>query len=106
MKHNAADEKQIEVKAKEHKNEHDQLIADYKEILKTPSGYRYFKHFFKRGGMLGTSMTGNSWTFFNEGRRDCIDRVWGELTEADPNSAAKIFIELSQEKAKNKEGVK
>ena len=97
MKHNAADESQVKEKDKSAKLKKRQLNADYQEILKTPAGFRYFKHFFREGGMLGTSMTGNSWTFFKEGQRACVDKVWKELTEADPNSAAKLFIELTKE---------
>lgn len=44
--------------------------ADVEAVMSTPAGRRVFNRLFEKGKIWESSMTGNSWTFFNEGGRN------------------------------------
>ena len=91
---NVADEKQVKAQEEQEKNEYLQIIEDYRTLIDLPSGYRFFKRFFEFSGVLDSSMTGNSYTFFNEGYRACALKIWDELSVASPEKVGKLFVDL------------
>lgn len=98
---NAADEKKLKSARTKGQLENEEAIDDLKRIIRTPEGFRFFKKFFREGKLADISMTGNSWTFFNEGHRNFAKMVFSELSEADPKRAAQIFSELLIEAKEN-----
>ena len=97
MAYNAGDEKQVEQKIKENKLARTSEIEDLKEILSRPSGIRFFKRFFTEAKIFSTSFTGNSTTFFLEGRRDLALKILGDITDASPEKISEILINKKEE---------
>ena len=67
-------------------------LNDLKTIISTPHGLRFFKRFFERGMIFASTYTGNSGTFFNEGRRALALEFMGGICEAAPETLPEIFI--------------
>lgn len=90
---NLADPKAVEDKARKQRMGRDQEIKDLRELLEHPAFRRFIWRLFQRFGLFRSSMTGNSHTFFNEGRRN--EGLWllAEIAEADEKGVATIFTE-------------
>ena len=102
-RHNASDGDKVKDKQQKIKNETNQLKEDYRTILATPAGKRFFKHFLKEGKLLNMNMTGNSWTFWNEGHTNLAKVIWSNMVKASPEEAMEVFRELSLELYKTEE---
>ena len=59
----------------------EQLKADYQFVLGTEQGRRLMWLFLSRAGIFQTSMTGNSWTMWKEGRRALGLWIMGEIKQ-------------------------
>lgn len=59
-----AEEKNIAAKLK-----NDELMNAYKSLMRTPDGRRVIWDILEKTRVFHTCMTGNSWTYFNEGAR-------------------------------------
>ena len=59
-----AQEKQLKQKL-----ENDSLLLAYKSLLNNPDGKRVLWDILEMCGVFQLSMTGSSWTYFNEGKR-------------------------------------
>ena len=94
MKDNAADEKFVKDQREKNENERDQELEDIKTLLSTKAGQRFFKRFYKEGKINDVSMTGNSWTFFNEGHRNFAKSIFSDVCEVAPQLAGRIITEL------------
>jgi hypothetical protein len=88
------DDKDEEVRKTKNFSESEQAKSDYRYLLSTPEGYRFFKRFFLQNDPFSSSMTGNSRTFYLEGYRACALKMWDEITACDEITAAKLFIEI------------
>lgn len=93
MTYNAADEQQVKDADKKAKNEHDMLMSDYDEILKTYAGMRVFKHILLKGKLFHSTFTGNSTMYFKEGRKDIIYEIIKEISEASPGKLPRLIFE-------------
>lgn len=85
---NMNDEQETEDRAKKVKLERDQELEDIKILLKNPAGLRFFKRLFDEGKMFRTTFTGNSQTYFLEGRRDLALKFFHDILEVDPGAIA------------------
>lgn len=76
-----------EVKERKTKTElsREREIEELRQLLETYGGRSYIWRLLDMCGVYKTSFTGNSTTFFNEGRRDIGLRILEELFEASPN---------------------
>lgn len=86
---------EVAVKAKTDKRKHkrDQEVEDLKVILATAGGRAFIWRFLSYCGVYRTSYTGNSTTFFNEGKRQVGLHLLDEVFEADPNAFTKMQTE-------------
>lgn len=66
---NAADEKQVKKASQRDELKGRQYDADFKWLMDHPQGRRLMWSWLEEAGVYQTSFTGNSHTFFNEGRR-------------------------------------
>jgi len=80
----------------------DKELAEYEQerereelryILDDPKGRRFLWRLLDYAGVYNSSFTGNSFTFFNEGRRDVGLFVLDEVTDADPDA----YLEMQRE---------
>jgi hypothetical protein len=80
------------------RREHDQLMADVREILASTAGNRFFQWFFRRGMLFSTTFTGNSHGYFLEGGRNLALQVFNVLVQAAPiESLTALLVELKTE---------
>ena len=98
--YNAADEKKVKDKEQDLKNKKDQYIEDLKTILDTPAGVRFFKSLFDEGRIFNLSFTGNSATFFNEGRRSLALQVFNDICIARPDKIKDLMIRKEEDNDK------
>lgn len=95
--YNASNEQQIKKKEQKLKNERDQELEDIKTILNTSAGLRFFKRLIKDGYIFNTSMTGSSYTFFNEGARNLVLKYFADICESAPHKVAELLIKSQEE---------
>jgi hypothetical protein len=90
---NAADEEQVkEAKGKEKRREEreqDDMIA----VTSIPQGRRLLWRLLSECGVFRSSMTGDNYTYFNEGRRDVGVRLLSEITQANPEAYLQMMKE-------------
>lgn len=90
--YDASDPEQIKDAEEKEKNERDQYLKDLKVLMSTPEGVRFFRKLMEDGKMFTTSFTGNSVTFFNEGMRNLVLKVFGDVCEAAPDKVHLIIL--------------
>ena len=87
MEHyNAADEQQVNSQQAKASSEREQELDDVKQLLKTPFGKRFMRRLFEEGMIFHSTFTGNSRTFFNEGRRSLTLKFFADVTQVAPES--------------------
>lgn len=96
---NAADPKELESARLRESFNTRSLALDFVEVLGLPAGRRIFWWLLEVSGVYRSSFTGNSTTFFNEGRRDLGLMLLGKITEAKPEA----LILMMQESKKREE---
>jgi hypothetical protein len=101
---NAADPATVKKREKTEKFLRDQEIADVKFLLSTQQGRRYIWKHMSNAGIYNTSFTGNSTTFFNEGKRDIGLKMLAEVMEASPESYVQMMKEANQGEDSNDNG--
>lgn len=68
-------------------------VNDWKWLMSTARGRRLVWRLLDRTGIYRTSMTGNSYTFFNEGQRNVGLFIQAVLAEHCPEDYAKMLVE-------------
>jgi hypothetical protein len=76
----------------------DTLVANIREVLKTRQGKDVLWHILGMCNIYGDVFTGNSQTFYLEGKRAVGLEILQLLEEADPTAYAKLL--LDQQKLK------
>ncbi len=67
-------------------------LEDIKAILSTPEGVRFFKRLLDEGKMFTTAMTGNSFTFHNEGKRDFVLLFFNDVALVCPEKIPELIL--------------
>jgi len=70
------------------KQARDDLIA----VMSTDQGRRVVRRIIEHCGVYKTSMTGNSYTFFNEGKRDVGLFLTAKIADATPQHLAEMLL--------------
>lgn len=99
--YNASDPQEIEEQQEKLDLQREKELNDLRFVLKTAQGRRVFKRILDKGGIFRNSFTGNSKTFFLEGRRDLAQFLLAEGLEAAPQEMLSVLINM-QEKEKSK----
>lgn len=68
----------------------DRYLQDFEKVLQTVHGRRVIWKILSDCGMFRTSMTGNSYVYFNEGRRDIGLRIFADIPP-------KVFMQMQNE---------
>lgn len=95
--HNAADADAVKKAEELKKIRRDQDIDDIKKILSRPEGVRFFRKLLTDGMIFHTTMTGNSWTYFKEGRRDFALQIFNDVCEARPEKVPELLVSSNGE---------
>jgi len=72
------------------------LEADIGSVLKTPQGRDVIWEILSLCGIYDNQFTGNSGTFFNEGRRSVGLDLIQMMTDADPTAYARLMLERAK----------
>ena len=73
--------------------ERDQELKDIAHVANTPQGKRFLRYFFKKGMIFQSTFTGNSHTYYNEGKRGLALEILADLQEAaSRDTVAEIMI--------------
>lgn len=83
---NAADPKQVKAAARKERIIENEELRDIRFILKSKEGRRFLWRYLSKCGIFKQSFTGNSETFFNEGKRAIGLMLLTEITEASPDA--------------------
>ncbi len=77
---------------------YDELLqANVLELMKTGAGKKVIWHILGLCGIYASSFTGNSTTFYNEGKRDIGLDVLRMLEDADDTIYARLQLEMIKE---------
>lgn len=71
-------------------------------ILQTEQGRMYLSEVLDFCGLYQTSFTGNSETYFKEGKRNVALKIMADMAKVDPNSYINMMIETKKRKEKEK----
>lgn len=71
-------------------------------ILQTEQGRLYLAELLDFCGLYQTSFTGNSETYFKEGKRNVALKIMADMAKVDPNSYINMMIETKKRKEKEK----
>lgn len=82
---NAGDASQVGERKVGSKNQESERIAGLGSLLSTKQGRSWYWHLLGQCGVFVTSFTGNSATFFNEGKRQIGLQLVAELTRHFPD---------------------
>src|SRR3990172_8342493 len=96
---NAADEVEVKKASLRENQDERQRLVDLKSLLELPHGRRFIWWMLESAGVYKSSFTGNSTTFFNEGRRDLGLQLLAKITEASPEA----LVLMMQESKKREE---
>lgn len=97
--HNAADPGAIKKKEKINKTKRFLEAEEIKSILSTKLGRRFIWRHMSDAGIFTSCFTGNSATFFNEGKRDVGLKILAEVMEYSPDS----FVTMMKESKETEE---
>jgi hypothetical protein len=78
---NAADTEQVGKAVRKEKNKREQELVDFGMIMNTEHGRRFILRMLDITGFQKNSFTGNSTTFWNEGRRSVGLEIWADINE-------------------------
>lgn len=95
--YNAANEEHVLTKKEKVEKERRLELEDIFTMLQTPSGVRFFKRFLNEGRIFHSNFTGNSRTFFLEGRRAFALQFFADICEASPESVAGLMLSKKEE---------
>ena len=94
----ASDEQTVEERQVEQELQRKQELHDIKALLDLPAGVRFFRRMVVDSKMFSTTFTGNSQSYFLEGRRSLALQYFGDIAEADSNKIAELIV-LNQEES-------
>jgi len=78
--------------------EEDNYKKDLKWLLDSEQGYRFFSKFFKDTKVFDETFTGNSQTYYNEGRRSVGLKYVRDCKKANPEVFLNIWTEILEGK--------
>ena len=79
------------MKKTDEQKEYEILLANVRDLLRTRSGQDVLWHILSLCGIYSTAFTGNSQTFFNEGKRAIGLEVLDLINQADPEAYANML---------------
>ncbi len=91
MSEDITDPQQVEDAKKKDQLELHQLKKDIRKITKDKAGIRFIAWILDEGRVFSTGMTGDNYTFFNEGRRTLALKIFAEVLSSVPERMGQIL---------------
>ncbi len=89
----AAQERENAQRAEQDQRRQAQQVEDFKWLMKHEQGRRLMWRWLEFTGVFRTSMTGNSWTFHNEGQRNVGLMLIDSINEHTPDAYVQMLKE-------------
>ena len=83
----------------EDEKQHDYLLGCMREVLKSRQGQKVIWHILGMCQLYSESFTGNSTTFYNEGKRSVGLELLQMLEDTDKTAYPKLLLEQTKEEA-------
>lgn len=100
---NAADERGLEREREQDQLRSEEEVADLQWLMASERGRRIVWRLLTEAGVFAISMTGNSWTFFNEGRRSVGNRLLADINDHCPAQYPLMVAEAQTRQRKSEE---
>lgn len=98
---NAADEKEVRRAQREARERRDRELEDVRALMATDEGRRFMARLLRITRVLHDSFTGNSTTFYNEGRRAVGSTVMADISRADPDGFVRLLKDEIEREDRN-----
>lgn len=98
MAQNVADPEQVKEAERRERRSIDRESRDFRAIMETQPGRRFIARLLDYCGFQRSSFTGNSATFFNEGKREVALKLWADINRICPD----LYMQMLDD-AKEKE---
>jgi hypothetical protein len=98
----AGDDTQVTKKKKKFVIQREKELEEFKQILSTKPGRDFVWRVLEWCGVYKTSFTGNSTTFFNEGKRQIGLMLLEEVFTADPQAFTRMQLDAAADVKKNR----
>lgn len=82
---NAADAQQVKEADTKEKRASERELKDFRAVMETAPGRRLIANMLDFCGFQKSSFTGNSTTFFNEGKREVALELWRRINASAPD---------------------
>jgi hypothetical protein len=99
--YDSSDEQHVKGRKTKAKIRREDQLSCLRDILETEGGQEFFWRLLSRCRLYETSFTGNSQTFFNEGKREVGLWILSEIVAADPAAYSKMMTKNTEEFLKN-----
>jgi hypothetical protein len=96
---NIADKDQVRDAARAEKREAERADKDFRAIMESPYGRRFIARTLNACGFQRSSFTGNSTTFFNEGRRSIALELWADINRVAPDLYVQMLNDAQEQNA-------
>lgn len=94
---NIADKEQVKQAASTEKRAEERARKDFRAIMETPYGRRFIARLLDSCGFQKSSFTGNSTTFFNEGKRQVALELWAEINAVAPDLYVQMLNDAQEQ---------
>lgn len=78
-------------------------VADFRAVMETKAGRRFIARLLEEAGVYRTSMTGNAWTYFNEGARNLGLKVLDKVNSHTPDLYPVMMRDFNEVRRKVRE---
>lgn len=93
---NAADPQQVKEAASVEKRVTERELKDFRAVMETPAGRRLVANLLDFCGFQKSSFTGNSTTFFNEGKREVALELWRRINVVAPDLYVQMLADAQE----------
>ena len=97
LAYDSSDEQHVKGRKTKAKIRREDQLSAMRDIIESKGGAEFLWRLLSRCRLYETSFTGNSQTFFNEGKREIGLWVLAEIMAADPNAYARLMTKHQEE---------
>lgn len=96
MSYDPSNPKDVKVRNRRERRAEERRLKDVLDLMRSSEGRRYIIWIIGQSGLFRSTMTGNAWTYFNEGMRNMGTIIYNDVMTACPD----LYLQaLAEEKA-------